>query len=198
MLCDWGVSVAASTVMRWVLRYAPELEKRWQGYEKSVALSWRVDETYIQVGGHWTYLYRAVDQNGQSVDSFLSQRRDVGAAKTFFRRAWNKHGDPLSIPLDAYAAWHRAVQELKESGEILYQKMRVRSCAYLNHVVEQDHRRVKRRVNPMLGFQSLENARVVIAGIELAQKISKRPYDLPRLGGADTSHAHMWQRVMAA
>jgi transposase-like protein len=174
------------------------LEKRWQGYEKPVALSWRVEETYIKVGGHWTYLYRAVDQNGQSVDSFLRQRRDVGASKTLFRRALQKHGDPLSITLDAYAASHRAVEELKESGEMLYQKRRVRSCAYLNHVVEQDRRRGKRRVNPMLGFQSLENARVVIAGIELAQKICKRPYDWRRLGGTDASHAHVRQRVMAA
>jgi len=79
---------------------------------------------------------------------------------------------------------------------MLYQKMRVRSCAYLNHVVAPDHRRVKGRVNPMLGFQSLENPRVVIAGIELAQKISKRPYDLRRLGGTD--HVHVWQRVRAA
>jgi transposase-like protein len=139
-----------------------------------------------------------VDQNGKSVDFFLSRRRDVGAAKTFLRRALKKPGDRLSITLDAYAAWHRAVQELKESGEILYPKMRVRSCAYLNNVVEQDHRRVKRRVNPMLGFKSFEDARVVIAGIELAQKISKRPYDLRLLGGTDASHAHVWQRVMAA
>ena len=188
--------MAASTVMGWVLRYAPEFEKRWQEYEKPVALSWRVDETYIKVGGRWTYLYRAVDQNG-SVDSFLSKRRDVGAAQTFFRRALQKQGDPLSITLDAYAAWHRAVPEFKESGEMLYQKRRVRSCASLRPV-EQDHRRVKRRLNPMLGFQSLENAGVVIAGIELAQKISKRPYDWRRLGGTDASHAHVWQRVMAA
>jgi transposase-like protein len=117
-----------------------------------------------------------VDQNGKSVNFFLSQRRDVGAAKAFFRRALQKHGDPLSITLDAYAAWHRAVQELKESGEILYQKMRVQSCAYLNHVVEPDHRRVKRRVNPMLGFKSFENARVVIAGIELARRRSARDH----------------------
>ena len=94
MLRDRGVSVAPSTVMRWVLRYAPEFEKRWQGYEKPMALSWRVDETYIKVGGRWTYLYRAVDQNGQNVDSFLRQRRDVGASKTLFRRALQKHGDP--------------------------------------------------------------------------------------------------------
>jgi transposase-like protein len=154
--------------------------------------------TRLKVAGEWTYLYRAVDQNGKTVDFFLSKRRDVGAAKAFFRRALKKHGDPLSITLDAYAASHRAVQELKDSGEIFYQKMRVRSCAYLNNVVEQDHRRVKRRVNPMLGFKSFENARVVVAGIEFAQKILKKQYDLRRLGGVDASHAQMWQRMMAA
>jgi transposase-like protein len=184
--------------MRWVLRYAPEFEKRWRRYEKPVGLNWRVDETYIKVAGQWTYLYRAVDQNGKTVDFYLSKRRDVAAAKAFFRSALKRHGDPLSMTLDAYAASHRAVQELKDSGEIFYQKMRVRSCAYLNNVVEQDHRRVKRRVNPMLGFKVFENARVVIAGIEFAQKILKKQYDLRRLGGAAASHAQMWQRMMAA
>lgn len=76
--------------------------------------------------------------------------------------------------------------------------MRVRSCAYLNNVVEQDHRRVKKRVQPMLGFQSFDNARVVIGGIEFAEKIKKRQYDLRRLGGIQASHAEMWRRVLAA
>jgi transposase-like protein len=198
MLGDRGVSVSPSTVMRWVLRYAPEFEKRWRRYEKPVGLSWRCDETYIKVAGEWTYLYRTVDQNGKTVDFFLSKRRDVRAAKTLFRHALRKHGDPLSITLDAYAASHRAVQELKDSGEIFYQTMRVRSCAYLNNVVEQDHRRVKSRVQPMLGFKSFDNARVVIAGIEFAQKIKKRQYDLRQLGGVQASHAQMWQKSMAA
>src|ERR671927_264060 len=104
--------------MRWVLRYAPEFEKCWARYERPVALSWRADETYIKVAGEWTYVYRAVDQNGKTVDFFLSKRRDVRAAKTFCRHALLKHGDPLSITLDAYAASHCAVQELKDSGEI--------------------------------------------------------------------------------
>ena len=90
MLRDRGMSVAPSTVMRWVLRYAPEFEKRWRRYEKQVALSWRVDETYIKVAGQWTYLYRAVDQNGKTVDFFLSRRRDVGAAKTFLSQCFEE------------------------------------------------------------------------------------------------------------
>ncbi len=157
-----------------------------------------MDETYIRVAGEWTYLYRAVDGDGRTVDFFLSKRRDVHAAKVLFRHALRKHGDPLSITLDAYAATHRAIHELKESGEIFYQKMRVRSCAYLNNVIEQDHRRVKKRVQPMLGFQSFDNAWVVIGGIEFAEKIKKQQYDLRRIGGAKASYAEMWQRVLAA
>ncbi len=130
LLRDRAIPVAPSTVMRWVLRYAPEFEKRWRRYEKPVGLSWRVDETYVKIAGQWNYLYRAVDGEGRTIDFFLSKRRDVHAAKTLFRHALRKHGDPLSITLDAYAASHRAVQELKDSGEILYQKMRGRSCAY--------------------------------------------------------------------
>jgi transposase-like protein len=90
------------------------------------------------------------------------------------------------------------VQELKDSGEIFYQKMRVRSCADLNNVVEQDHRRLKRRVVPMLGFKRFDNARVVIAGVEFAEKIKKRQYDLRRVGGNQASPAEMWHRAMAA
>ena len=198
LLHDRGIVVAPSTVMRWVLRYAPELEKRWRRFEKTVGLSSRVDETYIKVSREWTYLYRAVDSNGRTVDFFLSKRRDVHAAKVLFRHALRRHGDPLSITLDAYAASHRAIHGLKESGEIFYQEMRVRYCAYLNNVVEQDQRRVKKRVRLMLGSQRFENARVVISGIEFAEKIKKCQYDLRRIGGAQANYAEMWQRVLAA
>jgi transposase-like protein len=95
------VLVAPSTVIRWVLRYTPAFEKRWRPYEKPVGLSWRVDETYSKVAGQWTYLYRAVDAEGRTVDFFLSKQRDVRAAKALFRHALCKHGDPLSITLDA-------------------------------------------------------------------------------------------------
>jgi transposase-like protein len=126
------------------------------------------------------------------------KRRDVNAAKCFLRRALREHGDPLSITLDAYAASHRAVAQLREEGEIHYEKMRVRSCQYLNNIVEQDHRRIKQRVYPMLGLKIFENARVVISGIELAQRIRKGQFDLRQLGGARASDAEQWSRVLAA
>jgi transposase-like protein len=131
-----------------------------------------MDETYTKVGGRWAYLYRAVDKVGWTVDFFLSRSRDVNAAKTFLRSAMKNTRKPTKITLDAYAASHRAVWEMKETGE-LSQRVRVRSSQYLNNLIEQDHRRVKQRVLPMLGFKRFDNAAGTISGIELAEKIKK-------------------------
>ena len=131
-----------------------------------------MDETYIKVGGRWAYSYRAVDKAGGTVDFFLSRNRDVNAAKAFLRRAMKNTRQPTKITLDAYAASHRAVREMKETGE-LSRRVRVRSSQYLNNLIEQDHRRVKQRVRPMLGFKRFDNAAVTISGIELAEKIKK-------------------------
>jgi transposase-like protein len=128
-----------------VQRYVPEFEKRWSRYARPVGDSWRVDETYLKIKGQWVYLYRAVDKAGRTVDFLLSRRRDISAAKRFFSRATRQHGVPRVITLDGYAASHRAVAKLKEVGT-LPRSVRVRSCKYLNNVVEQDHRRIKRRI----------------------------------------------------
>ena len=129
--------------LRWVQRYVPEFEKRWSRYARPVGNSWRVDETYLKIKGEWVYLYRAVDKVGRTVDFLLSRRRDIAAAKRFFSRATRQHGVPKVITLDGYAASHRAVAKLKAVGT-LPRRVRVRSCKYLNNVVEQDHRRIKR------------------------------------------------------
>jgi transposase-like protein len=197
MMGERGIGLAHTTILRWVQHYSPEFAKRWQRHARPVGGSWRCDETYIKVKGIWVYLYRAVHKAGKMMDFYLSRKRDVAAAKAFLRKAMRRQRTPTKITLDAYAASHRAVADLKASGE-LPRRVKVRSSKYLNNLIEQDHRRVKRRVNPMLGFKSFENARLVIAGIELAQKISKRQYDLRRLGGTEASQAHVWQRVMAA
>jgi transposase-like protein len=135
-------------------------------WRRTVGDSWRVDETYIKVKGQWVYLYRAVDKAGRTVDFRLSRRRDMAAAKRLFSRATKQHGAPRVITLDGYAASHRAVAKLKTSG-ILPRRVQVRSCKYLNNVIEQDHRRIKQRVRPMLGFKRFETAAVTIRGIEL-------------------------------
>jgi len=141
MMAERGILLAHTTILRWVQRYVPDFEKRWQAYARPVGDSWRVDETYIKVRGQWVYLYRAVDKQGRTVDFLLSKRRDVAAAKRFFSRAAKQHGAPRVITLDGYAASHRAVAKLKEVGTLPH-RVRMRSCKYLNNVVEQDHRRI--------------------------------------------------------
>jgi transposase-like protein len=196
MMAERGIALTHTTILRWVQRYVPEFEKRWSRYALPVGDSWRVDETYLKIKGQWVYLYRAVDKVGRTVDFLLSRRRDITAAKRFFCRATRQHGVPRVITLDGYAASHRAVAKLKEVGT-LPRRVRVRSCKYLNNVVEQDHRRIKQRIRPMLGFKRFETAAVTIRGIELAEKIKKQQFNLKPLTGATTA-PDIWAAVLAA
>jgi len=157
MMSERGIGIAHTTILRWVQHYTAEFQKRWERYARSVGGSWRMDETYIRVKGEWMYLYRAVDKAGKTVDFYLSRKRDVNAAKAFLRKAMKGQRIPTKITLDAYAASHRAVAELKASGE-LPKRVRVRTSKYLNNTIEQDHRRVKQRLRPMLGLKSFRTA----------------------------------------
>jgi transposase-like protein len=197
MMGERGVTLAHTTILRWVQGYSPEFQKRWQRFARTVGGSWRVDETYIRVKGEWMYLYRAVDQAGQTVDFFLSRTRDVNAAKAFLRKAMKSQRIPTKITRDAYAASHRAVSDLKQSGE-LPQRVRVRTSKYLNNLIEQDHRRVKQRLRPMLGLKSFRTAVVVIGGIELAEKIKKGQFKIGKLGGRTATMPEIWQVALAA
>jgi transposase-like protein len=197
MMAERGVLLAHTTILRWVQRYVPDFEKLWQAYARPVGDSWRVDETYTKVKGQWVYLYRAVDKQGRTVDFLLSKRRDVAAAKRFISRAAKRHGAPRLITLDGYAASHRAVDKLKTSGT-LPRRVQVRSCKYLNNVIEQDHRRIKQRIRPMLGFKRFETAAVTIRGIELAEKIKKDQFNLRPLTGKPATAPELWAAVLAA
>jgi len=172
MMCERGINLAHTTILRWVQHYTPEFVKRWNRFARAVGGSWRMDETYIRIKGEWLYLYRAVDKSGKTVEFYLSRNRDANAATAFLRRAMNSQRIPTKITLDAYAASHRAVADLKENGE-LPKRVLIRTSKYLNNRIEQDHRRVKQRLSPMLGLKSFPTAVVVIAGIELAEKIKK-------------------------
>jgi len=116
MMAERHVDLAHTTIMRWVQRYVPAFVKRWQRYRRPVGTSWRCDETYIRIKGHWAYLYRTVDREGQTIDFFLSEHCDSAAAKRFFARAIEKRGRPEKITLDGYAASHAAVGELQAAG----------------------------------------------------------------------------------
>src|SRR5215469_5371865 len=171
-----GVSVAPSTILRWVIRYAIEFAESMRPLEKQVGRSWRCDETYIKVGGQWMYLYRAVDERGQTVESHLSRTRDITAAKVFFRKALKRHGQPRTITLDGFEPSHSALRRMGMRNEFNFRwakAVKIRSCQFLNNIVEQDHRRIKARVQPMLGFKKFYNARRVFIGIEFIQKIHR-------------------------
>jgi transposase-like protein len=195
MMADRGITLTHTTILRWVQRYLPEFEKRWSRYARPVGGSWRMDETYLKVHGQWVYLYRAVDKAGQTVDFFLSRNRD--AAKSFLRSAMKHTRVRTKITLDAYAPSHRAVREMKEDGELPC-RVKVRSSQYLNNLVEQDHRRVKQRIRPMLGFKRFDNALVTISGIELAEKIKKGQYKTGKLGGRKAAMSELWNATLAA
>ena len=197
MMSERGIGMAHTTILRWVHHYSPEFERRWKRYARSVGGSWRMDETYVRVKGEWMYLYRAVDKAGKTVDFFLSRKRDVNAAEAFLRKAMKGQRIPTKITLDAYAASHRAVADLKENGE-LQRRVRVRTSKYLNNAIEQDHRRVKQRLRPMLGLKSFRTAAIVIGGIELAEKIKKGQFKIGKLGGRTATMPEMWQAALAA
>ena len=197
MMAERGVELAHTTILRWVQHYTPEFEKRWNRFARRVGGSWRCDETYIKVKGAWMYLYRAVDKTGKTVEFYLSRKRDVNAAKAFLRKAMKQQRVSTKITLDAYAASHRAVADLKSDGE-LPKRVRVRSSKYLNNIVEQDHRHVKQRLGPMLGLKSFATAAVVIGGIELVGKVRKHQFRVDKLPGQPKTMPAIWAAVIAA
>src|SRR5262249_60135638 len=156
--------------------YAPELSKRCRRELKPTNGSWRVDETYIRVKGKWTYLYRAVDSAGATIDFLLAARRDAAAAKRFFQNALLTPGHPRPrvINVDGNPSYPKVVRELKQEGK-LGRRCRCRTCPYLNNIVEQDHRAIKRRVNASQGFRSLHGGRRTIQGYEVVHMIRKGP-----------------------
>jgi transposase-like protein len=197
MMADRSITLTHTTILRWVQHYLPEFEKRWSRYARPVGGSWRMDETYIRLGAVGSTCIGAVDKAGRTVDFFLSRNRDVTAAKTFLRNAMKNRRTPTKITLDAYAASHRAVREMRETGE-LPRRVKVRSSQYLNNLVEQDHRRIKQRIRPMLGFKRFDHAAITISGIELAEKIKKGQFKIGKLRNRTATMSEQWSAALAA
>jgi transposase-like protein len=145
------------------------------------------------------FLYRAVDARGRTVASYLSRTRDQSAARIFFRRALKRHGQPRTITLDGFEPSHSALRRMGIKGEFNFfgpNAVKIRSSKYLNNIVEQDHRRIKFRTAAMLGFKSVANARIVLAGIELIHKLKKGQYGVPYSFGILSRD--IWHNVVAA
>lgn len=165
-----GVSVDHSSINRWAVRFLPLIEKMAREHKRPVGCSWRMDETYIKVKGIWKYLYRAVDKQGKTVDFLLTAKRDMAAAKRFFDKAMVANGVPAKIAMDKSGANKAAIDDINARRALL---IAVRQVKYLNNIVEQDHRAIKRLTRPILGFKSFRSAGSVLAGIELMHMIRK-------------------------
>ncbi len=174
IMVERNVHVDHVTIWRWIQRYAPELSRRCRPELRKTNGSWRVDETYLRVGGKWTYLYRAVDSKGDTIDFLLSPKRDADAAKRFFQKALRSpnHPCPRVINVDGNPAYPKVIEDLKRTRE-LGRRCRCRPVRYLNNIVEQDHRAIKRRVRASQGFRSFPSAWRTIQGIETINMIRK-------------------------
>jgi transposase-like protein len=183
MMVERGIEVDHSTINRWVLKYAPELDKRIRPHLQLTNDSWRVDETYIKVKGQWKYLYRAVDSEGNTLDFLLSAKRDAAAAERFLRKTLNaSHTQtPRVINVDKNAAYPPAADELK-ADEQLPEMAELRQVKYLNNLIEQDHHFIKRLTKPGMGFASFNSARRTLRGMEAMNMIRKGQVQAIRFG----------------
>ena len=173
MMVERGLTVDHVTIWRWVQRYAPILNQRLRHEKHHPNRSWRVDETYVRVAGNWVFLYRAVDSTGDSIDFMLSPNRDLLAAQQFLQLMLHRAGQrPRVINVDGHPAYATAISELKQSGK-LGRRCRCRPCPYLNNVLEQDHRFIKKRIAASLWFRSVGGALNTIAGYESMHMIRK-------------------------
>jgi transposase, IS6 family len=174
LLEERGLEADHTTVWRWVQRYGPELEQRMRRHLKPTNKSWRCDETYIRVKGRWCYLYRAIDSTGATIDFLLSAKRDADAAKRLFRKALSdaSHPQPRVINTDLAPIYTSAIPAIKKEGT-LRRRCRHRPVQYLNNIIEQDHRAIKRRVNAKQGFREFQAARRAIQGYEAIHRMRK-------------------------
>lgn len=179
MMEERGVSVDHSSINRWAVRFLPLIEKMARKHKRPVGCSWRMDETYIKVKGVWKYLYRAVDKQGKTVDFLLTAKREVAAAKRFFDQVMRANGDPEKVAMDKSGANKAAIDEINAGRDV---PIVVRRVKYLNNIVEQDHRAIKRLTRPMLNFKSFRCAGSALAGVELMHMIRKGQFTID---GAD-------------
>jgi transposase-like protein len=165
-----GVSVDHSTVHRCAIKLLPVLERAFRRRKRPVGKSWRMDETYIRVRGEWRYLYRAVDKDGNTIDFLLRAHRDKTAARRYFEKSIAQNGVPETVTIDKSGANPAALEAVNADHET---PNKIRQSKYINNLVEQDHRAIKRRTRPMLGFKTFRCARILLAGIEIMHMIVK-------------------------
>jgi IS6 family transposase len=184
MMRDRGVAVDHTTLFRWVQRYAPEINRRMRPHLKMSGTSYRIDETYVKVGTEWKYLYRAVDSAGDIIEFLLSAKRDVSAAKRFFKKLMRADHRrlPFTIGTDKRASYPEAfAASVRE--KVLPADCKLRRVKYLNNVIEQDDRFIRRRWRAMQCFRSFHTAERTLEGVEAVHMMRKG--QVKRLDGRD-------------
>lgn len=178
-----GLKLDHSAIHRWVVEYSPQLEEVFRKHHKrSTGGSLRMDETYIRVKGQWMYLYRAVDKEGNTVDFMLSEKRDEPAARAFFAKVIGSNGIPHTVTMDKSGANKAGIDTINLHLAMLFMlgglflQIKVRQVKYLNNIVEQDHRFIKKVTKPMKGFKAFHSAKATLAGIELHHMIRKEQH----------------------
>ena len=174
MMRERGLCVDHTTIYRWVQRYAPEIDKRCRPFLRRTNDSYRIDETYVRVAGAWTYLYRGVDSNGDTLDFLLRATRDRKAAIAFFRKTLGAAHTtpPRVVTVDKNPAYPVAFEAVRHEG-LVQPRSNLRQCKYLNNIIEQDHRFINRRTRPMLGFKRFTPAWRTLRGIEIMHALRK-------------------------
>ena len=167
-----GIKVDHSTIQRCVFKFSKEVEKNTHRRKKQVCDSWRMDETYIKVKGRDMYLYRAVDRYGNTVDFLLTRRRQKISAQKFFNKAIGNNGKPRIVNIDKSGSNNSAILTVNKRS-LSIKKIKIRKVKYLNNIIEQDHRRIKRRIRIMTGFKEFESAQRTLSGIEVVSIIKK-------------------------
>lgn len=197
MMLERGIKVDHATLNRWVIEYAPLLESEFRKkHKEKTGTSWRMDETYIKVKGEWNYLYRAVDKEGDTIDFMLSRHRDEGAAKGFFTKAIGSSGLPEKVTIDRSGANKAGIEAINLQLLVLallgysLMQIQIRQNKYLNNMIEQDHRGIKRIVKPMMGFKAFHSAEATIAGIELGRMLKKGQHK-------NANHSHVFEQFYA-
>ena len=178
MMKERGIEVDHSSINRWVRKHVPVIEKKYRKYKRPVGKSWRLDETYVKVKGKWNYLYRAMDKEGNTIDFLLAKKRNRKAALRFLRKAIGNNGIPVKINIDKSGANTAGINSFNQENK---SNIEIRQCKYLHNIVEQDHRKIKRKMRIIQTFKSYVSAKITLAGIEIMAQLKKNQADLNSL-----------------
>ena len=198
MMFERGFEIDHATLNRWVLHFSPLLEQASRKFKRPVHRSWRMDETYIKIKGKWRYLYRTVDKYGATVEFMASKKRDAAAAKAFFRKAFRHNRMRYRVNIDKSGSNKAALDHFNKPSMFTGQRNFILSQAkYLNNIVEQDHRHIKRITSPMGCFRKMHSASRTLAGIELMNMIKKKQFTIPHMTGINLTPAQQFYALAA-